>query len=60
MPGLNNFGGMRTALFKANTGTRDHEVSNLSRDWEINGRNAFLIPASFVKNKRDRLVACNG
>ena len=60
MPGSNNFAGMRTALFKVNTGTRDHEVSNLSRDWEIKGRNAFLIPASFVKNKRDRRVACNG
>jgi len=47
------------ALFKVNTGTRDHEVSNLSWDWEIKGRNAFLIPASFVKNKRDRLVVCN-
>ena len=47
------------ALFKVNTGTRDHEVSNLSWDWEIRGRNAFLIPASFVKNQRDRLVVCN-
>ena len=60
MPRLKSLGGMRTALFKVNTGTRDHEVSNLSRDWEIKGRNAFLIPASFVKNKRDRLVVCNG
>ena len=34
-------------------------MSNLSWDWEIKGRNAFLVPASFVKNKRDRLVVCN-
>jgi integrase len=47
------------ALFKVNTGTRDHEVSNLRWDWEIRGHNAFLIPASFVKNQRDRLVVCN-
>jgi hypothetical protein len=31
-------------------------VPNLSWDGEIKGRNACLIPASFVKNKRDRLV----
>ena len=60
MPRLNNFGGMRTALFNVNTDARDHEVPNLSWDREIKGRNACLIPASFVKNKRDRRVACNG
>jgi hypothetical protein len=60
MPRLNNFGGKRTALFNVNTDARDHEVPNLSWDGEIKGRNACLIPASFVKNKRDRLVVCNG
>jgi hypothetical protein len=35
MPRLNNFGGMRTALFNVNTSTRDHEVPNLSWDRDI-------------------------
>ena len=65
MPRLDNSalyksGGMRTALFKVDTGTRDHEVSNLNWDWEIEGRNAYLIPASFVKDKRDRPMVGNG
>jgi len=47
------------ALFKVNTGTRDHEVVNLRWEWEVKGEKAFLIPAGFVKNKRDRLVVCN-
>jgi integrase len=32
---------------------------SLRWEWEIKGQQAFLIPASFVKNKRDRLVVCN-
>lgn len=47
------------ALFKVNTGTREQEVVNLRWDWEVMGQRAFLIPAIFVKNKRDRLVVCN-
>jgi len=47
------------ALFKVNTGTREHEVVNLRWEWEIKDHNAFLIPAGFVKNKLDRLVVCN-
>lgn len=47
------------ALFKVNTGTREHEVVNLRWDWEIRDHNAFVIPAGFVKNKLDRLVVCN-
>lgn len=47
------------ALFKVNTGTRDHEVVSLRWEWEVKGQRAFLIPASHVKNKRDRLVVCN-
>lgn len=47
------------ALFKVNTGMRDHEVVSLLWEWEIKGERAFLIPAGYVKNKRDRLVVCN-
>lgn len=47
------------ALFKVNSGTREREVVNLRWDWKIRGQRAFLIPAGHVKNKRDRLVACN-
>lgn len=47
------------ALFKVNTGTREHEVVSLRWDWEIRDRNAFVIPAGLVKNKLDRLVVCN-
>ncbi len=47
------------ALFKLNTGTREREVVNLRWDWEVRGHHAFLIPASYVKNKLERLVACN-
>lgn len=47
------------ALFKVNTGTREQEVVQLRWEWEIKGQRAFLIPASLVKNKRERLVVCN-
>ena len=51
------------ALFAVNTGCRDAEICNLRWAWEIDipelGASAFIIPASHVKNGRDRLVVLN-
>jgi integrase len=53
----------RMALFKVNTGTREQEVVQLRWDWEVKipdlGTSVFLIPASLVKNKTDRVVVLN-
>jgi integrase len=53
----------RMCLYKVNTGTRDQEVCKLRWDWEYQaeeiGRSVFVIPATFVKNREDRLVILN-
>ncbi len=53
----------RMALFKVNTGTREQEVCGLRWEWEVPvpelGTSVFLIPASHVKNREERLVALN-
>jgi integrase len=51
------------ALFKVNTGTREQEVVQLRWDWEVklpeSDKSVFVIPASIVKNKSDRIVVLN-
>jgi len=51
------------ALFKVNTGCRDHEVCNLQWNWEIPipelNTSVFLVPSKHVKNGEDRLVVLN-
>jgi len=51
------------ALFKVNTGTREQEVVQLRWDWEVklpdSEESVFVIPASIVKNKSDRIVILN-
>lgn len=53
----------RMALFKVNTGCREHEVCSLKWDWEVEipelGTSIFLIPANVVKNREERLVVLN-
>jgi integrase len=51
------------ALFAVNTGCRDQEICQLQWDWEfvvpeLNTR-IFIIPATKVKNRQDRLVVLN-
>jgi integrase len=51
------------ALFKVNTGLREMEVSKLQWSWEIRvpdlRTSVFVIPASAVKNRMDRVVVLN-
>jgi integrase len=51
------------ALFKVNTGCREAEVCNLRWEWEEEipplNTSVFVIPASMVKNREDRLVVLN-
>jgi integrase len=51
------------ALFGVNTGCRDSEICRLRWDWETRvpelDATVFIIPGSFVKNGRDRLVVLN-
>ncbi len=53
----------KMALFKVNTGCREHEVCNLRWEWEIEvpelETTIFLIPADIVKNREERLVVLN-
>jgi integrase len=53
----------RMALFKVNTGCREHEVCSLRWEWEAPvpelGTSVFLIPAMRVKNREERLVVLN-
>ena len=50
-------------LFKVNTGTREHEVCTLRWEWEHQfpelETSVFVVPASHVKNKQDRLIVLN-
>ena len=51
------------ALFGVNTGCRDAEICNLRWDWEVKvpelRTSVFIVPASRVKNGRERLVVLN-
>ena len=53
----------RMALFKVNTGLREHEVVSLRWSWEARvpelDTSIFVIPRSFVKNGLDRYVVMN-
>ena len=53
----------KMALFKVNTGCREHEVCQLRWAWEVLvpelETSVFLIPASQVKNRQERLVVLN-
>ena len=53
----------RMALFKVNTGTREHEVCGLRWDWEVRipelETSVFIIPADHVKNGAARYVVLN-
>ena len=50
-------------LFKVNTGCREQEVCRLRWEWEVKipemDISVFIIPAEYVKNREDRLVALN-
>ena len=50
-------------LFKVNTGCREQEVCRLRWEWEVKipemDTSVFIIPAEYVKNREDRLVALN-
>ena len=53
----------KMALFKVNTGCREHEVCNLRWDWEVEvpelETSVFMIPSGMVKNREERLVVLN-
>lgn len=53
----------KMALFKINTGCREHEVCSLKWEWEIDvpelGTSVFMIPGKLVKNREERLVVLN-
>jgi len=53
----------RMILFKVNTGCREQEVCSLRWEWEVKvpelDTSVFLIPASEVKNREERLVVLN-
>jgi len=54
---------VKMALFAVNTGCREQEVCGLQWDWEILipelNTSVFMIPATVVKNREDRLVVLN-
>ena len=49
------------ALFAVNTGCRDQEICQLKWSWEtkVGNTSVFIIPASMVKNRENRLVVLN-
>lgn len=53
----------KMSLFKVNTGCREGEVCALRWEWEVDipeiCASIFLVPASMVKNRDDRLVVLN-
>jgi len=53
----------RMALFKVNTGTREHEVCSLRWSWEVRvpelDTSVFVVPAAHVKNGIDRYIVLN-
>lgn len=54
---------MQMAIFAMNTGCRDQEICRLQWQWQIAvpelDTYVFIIPASFVKNRQNRLVVLN-
>jgi integrase len=53
----------RMAIFKVNTGTREHEVLSLRWDWEVRvpelETSVFVVPRAHVKNGMERVVVLN-
>jgi integrase len=53
----------RMAIFKVNTGTREHEVISLRWDWEVKvpelETSVFVVPRAHVKNGMERVVVLN-
>ena len=53
----------RMALFKVNTGTREHEVCSLRWSWEVRvpelETSVFVVPGAHVKNGIDRYIVLN-
>lgn len=53
----------RMALFKVNTGTREHEVISLRWEWEVPvpelETSVFVVPRAHVKNGMERVVVLN-
>ena len=53
----------KMAVFKVNTGCREAEVCGLKWEWEVEvpelSTSVFIIPASKVKNRKDRVVMLN-
>jgi integrase len=53
----------KMALFKVNTGTREHEVCSLQWSWEVRvpelDASVFIIPPDQVKNGTERYVVLN-
>jgi len=53
----------RMALFKVNTGTREHEVCSLRWSWEVRvpelETSVFVVPGAHVKNELDRYIVLN-
>jgi integrase len=53
----------KMALFKVNTGTREHEVCSLQWSWEVRvpglDASVFIIPQDHVKNGTERYVVLN-
>jgi len=53
------------ALFKVNTGTREHDVCGLRWEWEHHidlpqfQASVFIIPGKEIKNKMDRIILLN-
>lgn len=53
------------ALFKVNTGTREHDVCSLKWEWEHKIKlpnfeaSVFIVPGKEVKNKMDRIILLN-
>lgn len=51
------------ALFAVNSGCRDQEICRLQWSWEVAvpelDSHVFIIPATYVKNRQDRLVVLN-
>jgi integrase len=53
----------KMALFKVNTGCREHEVCQLRWEWEVPvpemNASVFIVPAEKVKNRENRLIVLN-
>lgn len=56
-----NDGLAKMALFKVNTGAREHEVCRLRWEWEyaVPGASVFAVPGELVKNAKPRILVLN-